>query len=528
VSNSDFDVIVIGSGIGGLTTASLLAQLERKRVLVLERHFKLGGFTHTFSRPGGYVWDVGVHYVGNMAPGDMGRQLFDLVTQGGVTWQRMPSPFEKFVFPDFTLEVPDDPAAYQQALSARFPAEAPAIARYFKDLEAVSGWLSGYFTDRLAPAFISAPARLLGWPAEKLALLTTRAYLDARFHAPQLKAVLASQWGDYGLPPAESAFAAHAMIATHYLYGAYYPVGSAARIAASIAPIIEAAGGRCLVHHEVRTILVEAGRGVGVRAALRQGARETEVEFRAPLVISDAGAHATFTRLLPESVPVPFRRALEQTRPGHGVVTVYLGLQASPAKLGFRGENHWLYAGYDHDELFARRNMLLAGQASGCYLSFPSLKDPAAQAHTAEIIAHLDYAAVAPWQSAPWRRRGPEYAALKQTIADTLLAFVEAHYPGFRALVDFVEVSTPLTDEHFTGHAGGAIYGVPARPERYRQAWLRAQTPVKGLYLSGTDAGALGVMGAMMGGAAAASQVLGARGFPEIMAAARRAPMLVQ
>lgn len=59
-----FDVILIGSGIGTLSCASILAQLEKKKVLVLERHFKIGGFTHTFKRPGNYEWDVGLHYVG--------------------------------------------------------------------------------------------------------------------------------------------------------------------------------------------------------------------------------------------------------------------------------------------------------------------------------------------------------------------------------------------------------------------------------------------------------------------------------
>jgi phytoene dehydrogenase-like protein len=104
--NRHFDLIIIGSGIGGLTVASLMAQLERRRVLVLERHFRLGGFTHSFTRPGHRAWDVGLHYVGGMAAGDRGRQLFDLVTRFGVRWQKMPSPFEKFVYPDFTFRRP--------------------------------------------------------------------------------------------------------------------------------------------------------------------------------------------------------------------------------------------------------------------------------------------------------------------------------------------------------------------------------------------------------------------------------------
>jgi phytoene dehydrogenase-like protein len=82
------DVIVIGSGIGGLTLASLLAQLQHKRVLVLERHFQPGGFTHQFSR-GKYHWDVGLHYVGQMEKTSLMRQMFDLVTRSQVEWARL-------------------------------------------------------------------------------------------------------------------------------------------------------------------------------------------------------------------------------------------------------------------------------------------------------------------------------------------------------------------------------------------------------------------------------------------------------
>lgn len=72
-----YDAIVIGSGMGGLTTASLLGQLANKRVLVIERHFKLGGFTHAFRRKG-YEWDVGVHYVGEMQKGALTRGMMKI------------------------------------------------------------------------------------------------------------------------------------------------------------------------------------------------------------------------------------------------------------------------------------------------------------------------------------------------------------------------------------------------------------------------------------------------------------------
>jgi phytoene dehydrogenase-like protein len=84
----------------------------------------------------------------------------------------------------------------------------------------------------------------------------------------------------------------------------------------------------------------------------------------------------------------------------------------------------------------------------------------------------------------------------------------------------FSELSTPLTTEHFTAHPRGSIYGVPATPERYRKSWLKPDTPLKNLYLTGADAGCLGIMGALMGGVSAAARIIGPMGLFSIMAAA--------
>ena len=94
---------------------------------------------------------------------------------------------------------------------------------------------------------------------------------------------------------------------------------------------------------------------------------------------------------------------------------------------------------------------------------------------------------------------------MKHRIAEGLLEFVDRHYPGFKSLVDYCEVSTPLTVEHFTGHLRGSVYGIPATPERFRLPYLSVATPVKNLYLTGADVASLGIVGAMMGGVATAS-----------------------
>ncbi len=513
---SGFDAVVIGSGMGGLTAAALLARLHRRRVLVLERHWRAGGFTHTFARPGGWRWDVGVHYVGADVerPGTL-RDVLQVMGGGGLSWSRMPDPFERLVFPGFEFQIHSGRERFADDLARAFPAEAGAIRRYLRDVRRAASASALLGIRGSAPAPVAALARVAMARRWRLAHRTTRSVLDSRFRDERLKAVLGARWGDHGLPPSRSAFLAHAVITEHYLEGGFYPVGSAARIAECAQRVIEEAGGAVRVRAEVERILVEQGRARGVRLASGE-------EIRAPVVISDAGARATFLRLLPPEVPIPFREAVSRAEPGMAHVSLYLGLSASPERLGVRGENFWIHDALDQDGLWARRGGVLRGDVSHVYLSFPSLKDPEACAHTAEIVTAVDGADFARWSGTAWKRRGAEYQALKDRIADALLDAVEARLPGFRSLVAFRELSTPLSTEAFTGHQSGEIYGIPLAPERLDMPFLQARTPVTGLFLAGADALMLGIGGTAMSGLMAAAAVAGPSTFAALRREARR------
>ena len=116
-----WDAIVIGSGIGGLTAADLLARVAEMKVLVLEKHLERGGQTHTFRRDGA-SWDVGLHYVGNLQDGTIERRLLDFLSDRALRWSRMPDDFERFIYPGIDFAVPSDPAlraATRRALSRR-------------------------------------------------------------------------------------------------------------------------------------------------------------------------------------------------------------------------------------------------------------------------------------------------------------------------------------------------------------------------------------------------------------------------
>ncbi|RVT48118.1 FAD-binding protein [Rubrivivax albus] len=523
-----WDVIVIGSGIGGITAAGLLAGVAGKRVLVLEKHSEPGGLTHAFRRDGA-SWDVGLHYIGQVAPGSQPRAILDYLSGGALRWNRMPDDFERFVYPGLDFAVPSEAKRFAQRLVERFPDEAAAIHRYFRDVRAAERWAILGFAQRMVPRpvvpLLRAWRRLTGSTATQ----TTKAYLEAHFRSPQLRALLATQWGDYGLPPSQSAFAIHALIVAHYLDGAWFPEGGAGRIARTFEPGIERHGGAVRVCQEVESILLRDGRAVGVKVVDRRGANPQRVTHLAPVVISNVGVPITFGRLLPTDGEVGAKtdalRALAgRLGNGHSAVTLYVRLKASASTLGVRGENYWINADTDHDALADQGRRLLEGQPSHIYLSFPSLKSGDDRFHTAEIIAVADTEAFDAWRDHPRGNRGADYSALKTRIGDGLLRLAETAVPGLGALVEYAELSTPLTVEHYTSHPGGRFYGLAATPERFRSAPFGPATPIPGLYLSGQDAVSLGIFGAMMGGFGAACQVLGSRGYPMIRAAIAKGP----
>ncbi|MCS6812350.1 MAG: NAD(P)/FAD-dependent oxidoreductase [Cyanobacteria bacterium] len=524
-----YDLILIGSGMGALTVASLMAQLKGKRVLLLERHFQAGGFTHDFKR-GKFHWDVGIHYVGNMGDGEFLRKLFDLLTAGQVQWQKMPHYFEQFVYPGLQFQVPSNKQQYQDALIQRFPQEAKAIRRYFKAITNTAA-AYGLFSMRRSGSRLM---QVVGWLYNLFnpprLEMTTQEYLDRHFQSPALKALLASQWGDYGLPPSLSPFALHSMIVSHYLDGGYYPVGGGGTIAAAIQGIVERKGGQLLVNREVQRVIIENGRAVGVEVRRSQGKADGVTErYYAPVIISNAGVVNTYQKLIPADYPIPFRQDLEafcQRQPATTHVGLYLGLSQDPRSLGFQGENHWLYASLDHNQTYHQRGQWVpTDQPPQVYLSFPSLKDAQAKAHTAEILAWVDYSNFAPWRSQPWRQRDQDYQQLKQSITERLIAVVDRHYPGFANLVDYAELSTPLTNEHFTAHPNGAVYGLPFVAERFRPqnlAWTHPKTPLPGLYLTGADVCMLGIAGAMMGGLITLGNLPDGLSVPQVFASAER------
>lgn len=511
-----YDALVIGSGIGGLTTAALLSGLGWK-IAVLEQHYTAGGATHSYDRAG-YEWDVGVHYIGDMGARTTVRRMMDFLTQGELVWAPMDAHYDRFFIGDNVYDAVAGRDAFRENLVGYFPREARAIDRYLELLAEVSRGMRTFALDRTLPPWAAAVAGpLLRRRLPRSFDRTTWEVLSEITSDPELIAVLTGQWGDMGLPPKRSSFVIQALIARHYLHGGYYPVGGAWRIADTILPRIRAAGGEVFTYARVEEILVRDGRACGVR--MKDG---HEIEARC--VISDAGAINTFARLLPSAVAREhgYDRLLPTVKPSIGHLGMYLGLQGTADELGLPKTNYWVYPGNDYDGILDRFLADPGGPFPVVYISFPSAKDPDfARRHpgrsTIEIVAPAPYEMFERWAGSTWGKRGEDYEALKRSLGERLLEQLFQKAPQLRGRIDYWELSTPLSMQWFCGWERGELYGLDHDPARMRQRWLRPRTRIPGLWLTGQDVMSCGVTGAMMGGLASATAMAGMRRMAPVM-----------
>lgn len=458
-----YDAVVIGAGIGGLVTANLLAR-EGLSVLLVERHYMVGGYCSTFRR-GGFTFDAATHFyplLGN--PETMtGRLLAELGVETG--WVKM-DPVDTFHFPDGTrFEVPADFETYLARLHAEFPAQREALERFFALVrEAYSLGLLHHFRGK--------PLAQLPRLAE-LAPLTLGEVLAREITDSKLRLLLAADCPHWGSPPSRTSFVFDSMLRLSYFLGNYYPRGGSQAFADELARCLEARGGHVLTSAEARRILVREGRATGVEIELLRGpvsrlARSITVS--AEVVISNADLLHTHDQLL-RDVPLPAgslapERALRTSFP---CWLTHLGVESVSARALEEAQGYY-WDGWDMDRvgIDALRFKIFVPT-----LYEPAMAPPGKHVIILQKVLDLDYDAIEDW---------PRH---KEALEARLLGWLEGVLPGIRSRILTKTSATARTSWRFTGNLRGAMLGWEMAPDQLGDARPGIETPIEGLHCVG-------------------------------------------
>lgn len=502
---SRYDVIVIGSGIGGLSAALTVARAG-KSVLVLEAERQFGGFINPFARKK-FWFDTGIHYVGEMGKGRSLYQEFEnLGLLDDLKFRELnPQGFDRYVFPDYEIRLGNSLDDFHSQLSKDFPSERISLSKFFKRFKAIDRSLR----DLQKRKGVLATIRLLPKIPQLLRYkgYTYKQLLDQFFVDPRLKAALSGPGGDIGLPPGSAAALVMIGIIAHFSRGAYYPIGGSKKVRDTYVEHLETNGATLKRRSPVDSIELRDGKASGVKT-------KTGETYQAPIVISNASALHTLRDLVGYSKlgrkPV---EKMQRSRYSIGSVCVFVGTSQQPSEFGLDDANIWNYPSYDIDSLY--RPVLEGRQMEkmAFFLTVPTLKDPHANhapqgKHTVELITFAPWKAFEPWSQQPVLKRDPDYMQIKNDVGKRLLNAAEKYIPGLEAKAEVIEISSPLTNSSFANTPDGSIYGLDHIPSQIGSGRWGTRSPIEGLLFCGADSLGGGIAPCVTSGTAAGKLAL--------------------
>lgn len=480
-AKNEWDAIIIGAGLGGLSCAAAFAR-QGFKPLVLEQHYVPGGYATTFKRPGGFVFDVSLHSttvgerngIHNLIPGFPEIKDIEFVPHHNLY---------RAIFPEHDIRVPQkDLDGYIKILMDHFPEEKQGIESLFKDMQGLRADINRYSQagDQINMAAFPKEFPYLFKAFNK----TWGQFLDLYTKNNKLRGIISGLWGYYGLPPSKLSCFYYVLPTISYLQeGGYYPIGKSQKISDAFMTFIEEKGGKVLLRSQVEKILVKDHSAYGVKT-------DDGKEYLGKVVVSNANAFDTFQKMLDEKEFLEkYLAKMDTFSTSLSSFQVFLGLKTDLVKnIGIKDTEIFYETGYDTEEAYAAAlNAEVEKSGFGLTLYDNLYKDYSPEGkNTMNIIVLQGYDHWKLFEEDYFRGEKTAYNKEKERIADILINKVEKTLlPGLKDAIEVKEIGTPLTNVYYTKNYRGAIYGWDQTLDNSTPRRLPHKTPIKNLYLAG-------------------------------------------
>lgn len=503
MTSQEYDVIIIGSGAGGLAAAVPLAQAGKK-VLVCEQHEVAGGWTHSFSLEG-YRFSPGVHYIGGLQEGQILRRIYEGLglTEDISFYELNPKGYDHFYLGDKRFDFPKGKENLEAKLIGYFPHEEKGIRGYLNAVNDLINNLNRLGKSKNPIKAIASLGSVMRWMSK-----TGQDLIDHFVKDPVLKGVLSGQSGDHGLPPSHVSAFVHAGITHHYFDGGYYPKGGAIAIPRAFVRALKKAGGEIRLNTTVEKIIIENNKIKSV--VLADGS-----EIATRCVISNADPEVTFGQLIGrEYLSKKLCNKLDNVTYSTSCVSLFFAVNMDLRAAGLDSGNNWFYENENVDELYKKGltdYFLNADLPQAIFLTVTTLKDPEKLrhgVHTCEAFTFMSYDGFKKWAATKYGDRPEDYLKLKDELKAKMFRALEKRIPGITEKVVFSDLATPLTNVHYINATRGNLYGIEKSRSQVGPGAFAIKSEIENLFLCGASTLSHGVAGVTMTGMDAAKKIL--------------------
>ncbi|MDR2425097.1 MAG: FAD-dependent oxidoreductase [Prevotellaceae bacterium] len=473
-----YDIIIIGSGLGGLECGYILAKKGYK-VCVLEQNTQIGGCLQSFRR-GNMLFDTGFHCVGGLDEGQSLHWLFKYFDLLDLPWHRMDSGFAEVVLNEKSYILASGHERFVDTLSAEFPQDRKEIENYTALLKNVGTSIFDNFSKDAPSLSEKAENGTFGLAAYR--------FMENSIGNKRLINVLSGASLKMELSKETLPLYIFAQINNSFIQSAWRLAGCGSMIADKLAANIRKMGGTIFTKTKVTRMVEKGGKIVAVET-------EGNNRFEAQWFISDVHPSATLD-LIDESACIRkiYRKRITALPNTFGMFTVHLKLKNDA--IHYFNRNIFVY---DGDDVWAS-HQYNAGATSQRQAVMISCRVPEQGEFTdnIDILSPMHFQEIARWKDSATGRRGEDYEIFKQRCAAECIALAKRAIPNLQQSIDRIYTSSPLTYRDYTGTCEGSAYGIRKDCNRLMHTMLTPRTPIANLLLTGQNLNLHGILGVSM------------------------------